>query len=104
MANYFSIFLKANNLKQVEIAQYLGVSETYVSQIVKGDRKLPLAQVEKIKQNGHGWNVEALEEYALEKQSPETADPEVAVLRERVRLLEKLLAEKERTIQILLKK
>ena len=34
-------FLEINNLRQNEVAKYLGISESFMSQIVKGTRSLP---------------------------------------------------------------
>ena len=34
-------FLKINHLKQIDVANYLGISESFMSQIVNGTRQLP---------------------------------------------------------------
>lgn len=98
-----SNFLRANNLRQIEVARYLGISKPFMSQLTSGRSKLPAAHIEKLKANEHGWKTEMLDESLVVKQ----ADPlhsELAVLRARVELLERLLEEKERTIQIMMGK
>ena len=94
-------FLKANNLTQIEVAHYLGISKPFMSQLTSGRSKLPAAHVEKLKANERGWKTEMLDESLVVKR---TDTAEIAVLRARVDLLERLLAEKERTIQILMNK
>ena len=96
-------FLKANNLTQIEVANYLGISKPFMSQLTSGRSKLPAAHVEKLKANEHGWKTEMLDESFIVKQT-DPLHSELAVLRARVDLLERLLAEKERTIQILMNK
>ena len=44
-------FRKENNLSQVELAEYLGVQQGFISQIEKGDRNLPADLLDKILQN-----------------------------------------------------
>ena len=52
-------FRKANDLSQVELAKFLGVGQSFISQIEKGDRPLPSDSLDKILTNNE-WNHSAL--------------------------------------------
>lgn len=54
-------FRKANGLTQATVAQYLEVSEPFISQIEKGKNKLPDDKLEKLKSNKMGWVITSLE-------------------------------------------
>ena len=56
----FNKFLTINGLKKKEIASYLGVSSTYITQISAGDRPLPAERLAQIKANQHGWDTSML--------------------------------------------
>ena len=49
-------FRKANRITQVELADYLGVSNSFISQIENGERDLPENQLSKILLNQMGWD------------------------------------------------
>lgn len=91
-------FLKANGLRQVDIVQYLGISRPYMSQVTNGTARLSPENMERLINNGQGWNVEAL---TREEAAQEDDKTELAVLRERVKYLEMIVSEKERVIQLL---
>lgn len=55
-------FLEANNLKQVDLARYLGVSESAVSSMINGKSKPSKGNLIKMINNPHGWNVSMLVE------------------------------------------
>lgn len=55
-------FLEANNLKQVDLARFLGVSESAVSSMIKGKSNPSKENLIKIINNPHGWNVVMLVE------------------------------------------
>lgn len=50
-------FRKANNLKQNDVADYLGVSFGFISQIERGERKLSASIAERLTNNDRGWVV-----------------------------------------------
>ena len=52
-------FRKANDLSQVELANFLGVGQSFISQIEKGDRPLPSDSLDKILANAE-WDHSAL--------------------------------------------
>ena len=110
-------FRKANKLSQLELANILGVTQSFISKVEKGIAPLPdsirdlifdktdwkvpadiiaLAEIKEkgdiIEQNGGHGNIGKID-----------GSGEVAFLQEKVKLLEQLLEEKERTIQILMK-
>ena len=50
-------FLDVNGLKQVAVARYLSIGESFMSQLVKGTRPLPKNLLKKILENDSGWDV-----------------------------------------------
>ena len=52
-------FRKANGLNQVELARFLGIGQSFISQIEKGDRQLPSDAMAKIIANPE-WDHSAL--------------------------------------------
>lgn len=53
-------FLKINKLRQVDLAKYLNISESFVSQIVKGQRSLPPDKLKLLLKNDQGWDITPL--------------------------------------------
>ena len=98
-------FFKERGIRQEDIAEQLGVSQAYVSSILTGKAKFGKKQANRFSELyglSASWLLTGEGEMLAGKSSPE--DNDIAVLRERVAQLEKLLEEKERTIQILIKK
>ena len=103
------LFRKDNNLLQKDLADFLGVSRGYIAMAETGKCGLSEKQVGKLLTNTKGWDVSALEDGqagapGAQKSADAAGSSELAVLRAQVDLLERLLEEKERTIQILLNK
>lgn len=108
-------FREVNKLKQKYVAAFLKVSAQFVSQVENGKRKLPLNLLSKLLNNDKGWDTCMLVENngVIQKigdcSNNNTyvagmAEAELAKLKQKIELLEKLLEEKERTIQILMNK
>lgn len=55
-------FLDANNLKQVDLARFLGISESAVSSMIKGKSNPSKENLIKILKNTRGWDVSMLVE------------------------------------------
>lgn len=53
-------FLYRNKLKQVELANYLGVTEASISKFVKGNSQPSKENLRKILNNSNGWDVSML--------------------------------------------
>lgn len=53
-------FLYRNKLKQVELADYLGVTEASISKLVKGVSRPSKENLRKILENPNGWDVSML--------------------------------------------
>lgn len=53
-------FLKANNLKQRELAYYLGITEAAISNVVKGKASFSKENLIKILNNPHKWDTSML--------------------------------------------
>ena len=79
-------FLKANNLKQRELAHYLGVTEAAISNAVKGKSYFSEENLIKILNNPHGWDVSM-----LTSPSEEETDEKAVQVSERANSLEDLL-------------
>ncbi len=52
----FELFIKKNNLLKKDIAEFLGVSNAFVSQVCAGRRMIPEAKIALIKANKNGWD------------------------------------------------
>ncbi len=65
----FEAFIKANNLRKKDIAEFLKVSNAFVTQLCSGERTLPPQKFALIKSNNKGWDVSMLKE-----ENPETAE------------------------------
>lgn len=52
-------FRKANNISQVELAEYLGVGQSFISQMEKGIRPIPQEYISKLSAN-QNWNTSML--------------------------------------------
>ena len=53
-------FLIFNDVSQIELAEYLGISKGQMSKLVSGIARLQPEQLEKILNNDRGWNSEFL--------------------------------------------
>ena len=58
--NNIAAFLKKNNLKQVDLARFLGISEPSVSKMVKGKSNPSEGNLHKIINNKEGWDTSML--------------------------------------------
>ncbi len=58
--NNFAKFLLTNGLKRKDIAAYLGVSGSFITQITNGDRTLPQEKLAMIRENAYGWDISML--------------------------------------------
>ncbi len=113
-------FRKQNKITQVELAKYLDVLQGFVSQIENGNAKLPEDKLNKLLDNPHGWDTSMLtgsnhvgdNSVHAQVNGNGTANAhinygsgdECAVLKERVKCLERIIEEKERLIGILLER
>ena len=50
-------FRKSNKLSQLQVAEFLGVSRSFVGQVEAGFSKLPSDKVSKLLANEQGWDV-----------------------------------------------
>lgn len=56
----FQRFIEVNGLLKKELAEYLGVSGAFISQICNGKRTLPVAKLALIKANTKNWDISML--------------------------------------------
>lgn len=101
-------FRKANHLTQIDLAEYLGVGQGFISQIEKGDRPLPKEYISRLSANPHNWDTSMLVESELEPaQTPAQPDDYVkdrlfALLddqSEQIKMLLGMLKEKDEEIR-----
>lgn len=113
-------FRKVNNLTQTELGDYLGIKKSFISKIESGIVNLPKDKLKKLLCNSNGWDTSALEATHIENNITAKAsgnaqatnnvhyasddNMKIAVLEERIKYLEILVAEKERLISILMDK
>ena len=53
-------FIYVNNIPQKDIAEYLGVSKGYISQVIGGKKELSESNLSKLINNTNGWDVTML--------------------------------------------
>ena len=90
-------FLKANSLKQVELARYLGITEAAISNVVKEKSEFSKENLIKIMNNPYGWDTSMLEGHP----QPELVAETIPQLSSVEALLRDMLAEKEAKIDAL---
>ena len=91
-------FLKANGLKQRELASYLGITEAAVSNAVKGKSEFSKENLIKITNNPHNWDTSMLQG---ETSQPSLVAEHIPQLSNVEILLRDMLAEKEAKIDTL---
>lgn len=96
----FKRFMFEQKIKQSELAQYLKVSEGYISQVASGKKQLSDENFSKVLNNPFGWDVSMLTEESRDskpelvaEQKPQLSNVEI--------LLRDMLAEKEAKIDAL---
>lgn len=121
-------FRKVNGLTQTDVGDYLGVKKSFISRIEVGAAKLPEDKFNKLLNNPNGWDTSALTKEARHigdnmtvnasgngtatiynrggESHANTAalESKIAVLEEKVKYLEMLVGEKDRLIDVLMKK
>ena len=90
-------FLKANDLKQRELATYLEITEAAVSNVVKGKSDFSKENLIKILNNPYGWDTSMLTESqeetpAEEQRQPDTLDRLFAIVEDQRKDIATLLA------------
>lgn len=73
-------FLKANGLKQRDLAYYLGVTEAAISNVVKGKSDFSNENLIKILNNPHNWDTSMLIEVESETPAPSQGGQDSAVV------------------------
>lgn len=63
--NDFQRFIEVNGLLKKDLAEFLGVSGAFITQICNGKRTLPESKLALIKANSKGWDVSMLNEQAI---------------------------------------
>lgn len=108
----FSKFLKDNNLKGCQIAEYLGVSGAFVSQLCKGTAKLPTDKLTLLLSN-EKWDCSALNDAGniaiatgrsianAGNGSVLMESAKIEILKKEIEMLQKMLDEKDATIEFL---
>jgi transcriptional regulator with XRE-family HTH domain len=93
-------FRKINSITQVDLADYLGVGQGFISQIEKGSRPLPKENISKLLANPYGWDVSMLVE-TPDQEPQELAAQHIPQLSSAEILLRDLLAEERAKIDSL---
>ena len=106
--NEIEEFLALNKLKQIQLAKFLGMDKSSISQAVSGKAKLSQAKINQILMNKNGWDCSMFDRASVVQKIGDNSNNNTQVagdaesLKREVELLKQLLEEKERTIQILL--
>lgn len=56
----FQLFIDKNKILKKDIAQYLGVSNAFITQLYAGLKNLPANKLALIKANNYGWDISML--------------------------------------------
>lgn len=99
----FKRFMFEQKIKQSVLAQYLGVSEGYISQVASGKKQLSDENFSKVLNNPYGWDVSMLTEESRDSK-PELVTEYKPQLSNVEILLRDMLAEKEAKIDVLQEK
>ena len=59
------LFIKSNDLKNLDVANYLGVTPQHISAVSRGKGKLAEKLIEKLVHNDRGWDASSLNPKAL---------------------------------------
>lgn len=89
-------FRKANHLTQIDLADYLGVGQGFISQIEKGDRPIPKESISRLLANPHQWDISMLTENQPEipaEEKPMVSNSLLEYLQRKVEQLERENAE-----------
>lgn len=96
----FKRFMFERKIKQSVLAQYLGVSEGYISQVASGKKQLSDENFSKVLNNPYGWDVSMLTDQTRDSE-PEPVTEQKPQLSNVEILLRDMLAEKEAKIDVL---
>ena len=91
-------FRKCNRISQVALAEYLKVTQGFISQIEKGICPVPDWVISKVLENTNGWDTTMFEEIHLQ---PQLVSETIPTLSNVEILLRDMLAEKEAKIDAL---
>jgi transcriptional regulator with XRE-family HTH domain len=92
----FKRFMFEQKIKQSELAQYLKVSEGYISQVANGKKQLSDENFSKVLNNSFGWDVSMLTENQPEipaEEKPMVSNSLLEYLQRKVEQLERENAE-----------
>ena len=96
----FKRFMFEQKIKQSVLAQYLGVSEGYISQVASGKKQLSDENFSKVLNNPYGWDVSMLTEESRDSKPELVAEHKPQLSNVEI-LLRDMLAEKEAKIDVL---
>lgn len=99
----FKRFMFEQKIKQSVLAQYLGVSEGYISQVASGKKQLSDENFSKVLNNPYGWDVSMLTEESRDSKPELVAEYKPQLSNVEI-LLRDMLAEKEAKIDVLQEK
>jgi len=106
-------FRRLNDLSQEDLASYLAVSTSFIQKVEENGQKLPDVQLDKLMRNHRGWDTTPLfkrKECGVIQTIGSGSNNNTQVagrsnefpLEEKVKLLEKIIDDKERTIKLLM--
>ena len=99
----FKRFMFEQKIKQSVLAQYLGVSEGYISQVASGKKQLSDENFSKVLNNPFGWDVSMLTKESRDSKPELVAEHKPQLSNVEI-LLRDMLAEKEAKIDALLER
>lgn len=94
----FKVFIFKNNVKQSYIADYVGVSDAFISQVASGARSMPDEMLSKLINNDKGWDVSMFGVEVKQEPNAQSVDAELDKLRD---MYSELLRERDDKIRSL---
>lgn len=77
------VFRKANNLTQIELADYFGVGQGFISQMENGDRPIPKEYISKLLANNYSWDTSMLTA-SDQPENPAEIEPDIVFIKNRL--------------------
>ena len=98
----FELFIQENGILKKDIAEFLGVSNAFISQVCAGKRALPEAKIALIKANTNGWDTSMLGQNngnSIHQDNRQYFSDSPDVLRAQIDMLDERIKEKDAQIK-----
>lgn len=77
------MFRKANHLTQIDLADFFGVGQGFISQMENGDRPIPKEYISKLLANNYSWDTSMLTA-SDQPENPAEIEPDMTFIKNRL--------------------